>query len=155
MHTRKCRCMQSHTSTFAHLHLLPQAVWLPTEGWGVGGGWGGPTSLPLKACPPPCPGPGTVSLAWAFTQDPRTPQKRRSCSHLKPAMNARSTASPRLTGHGAVPTGTIRCHEGCTGLGAQLVAGAVRKWARGRSTRCQVTARPLCHGAHSGPPVLP
>ena len=66
-----------------------------------------------------CPGQGTVSLAWASAPDPRMPQMRGSHCHLKPATNARSTASLLVTGHGAALVGTTRCHGGCTGHGEQ------------------------------------
>lgn len=68
--------------------------------------------LLLKACLPHCPGPGTVSLPWASALDPRKLQ-RRSHSLQKPAMNARSMASPLGTGHHAVSMRATRYPRGC------------------------------------------
>nr|KAF6400974.1 fibrillin 3 [Rousettus aegyptiacus] len=50
---------------------------------------------------------GTASPASASALDPRTAQMR-SCLHLKPVTNARSTASPLVTVHGAASTATAR-----------------------------------------------
>lgn len=54
----------------------------------------------------------------------------RSCLHLKPVTNARSTASPLVTVHGAASTATARCHRGCTGVVVWSVVRAGRNGPR-------------------------
>ena len=118
-HPRKSRAAHTHVvahkASLAHSSSSPWAVWLQVECRLVG--WLGRSHQPDS--PAPCPGLGTVSLDWASAQDPTMPQMRGSHSRLKPATNARSTASPLVTDHGAAPVGTTRCQGACTGRGEQ------------------------------------
>lgn len=119
------------------------------------GGWlGAPTSLSLKPAVP-CPGPGTVSPAWASAPSPRTPQMMMpSCSRPKPATSARSTASRLVTGLGAACTGTTRCQGDVPGVAALSVAGASGGQAKGGAPDSMSHLVPLGHGAFPGLPAL-
>lgn len=109
-HTTLHTAMPTHTHT--HLH---DGVSAHGSEWAVMGDvGGGSTSLLLKVFLIPS-GSDTAFPALVSTLDLRPPQMRKSRSHLKPAMNARSTASHLRTDLDAAPVEAIRCHGDHTG----------------------------------------
>lgn len=108
MHTQVGACK----ATLVHSSLYPMGSVAQTECWGWGG-WG-----PCFSCY--CHSPGTVSTGLGFSLDLRMPQMAERS--LKPAMNARSTASP------------LAAATGVSTLGPPGAAGGAGHWgaARGR-----------------------